>query len=207
MTITAILAGANIDNYDWLSRELALCDTVICADSGLRHADHLGIAPHIIIGDFDSVDRNMLTRYEGQSDIIHDTDQNATDLMKALAKAPKGHKINIYGAVGQRADHDFSNYLILLDQENCNGITLKTEHDDRRIITSPLSFQASIDDMIGVFPLRPIKKLSYKGLKYPAEGLGGSYQFGWNGSCNTVISEAVEILIDGGAALITHTFK
>ena len=62
---TAILAGASINNYDWLKAELELCYVIICADSGLRHAKAVGIIPDIIIGDFDSVNEELLNLYKG----------------------------------------------------------------------------------------------------------------------------------------------
>jgi thiamine pyrophosphokinase len=201
----SILAGASISDYKWLASELSESDIVICADSGLRHAMAIDIIPNIIIGDFDSVDQKMLKKYKGKSKIIYDQDQYKTDLMKALDQIPQGHSINVYGAVGERADHDFSNYLILLGRDECNHIVLKTENDERRVIKKPLEIKTNIGDMIGVFPLLPIKTIHYKGLRWPAEGLGPPYKFGWNGACNTAVSNKVIIHIKGGAALITRS--
>ena len=205
MLVTAILAGASIPNYSWLSKEISSYDCIICVDSGLRHAHNIQITPNIIIGDFDSVDTELLNDYKGKSEIFHDLDQNNTDLLKAINKVSSNHDIHIYGAVGERADHDFSNYITLLNHNKCDQIILKTEFDSRRIIKKPISFKANIGDVVGVFPLLPIDNLSYLGLKWSASDLNKPFVLGWNGACNVVTSRQVEINIDSGAALITHT--
>ena len=207
MPVTAILAGAAITDYDWLASELSHCDTIICADSGLRHAHAMGRVPDSIIGDFDSVDPELLNYYKDKSKIIHLPDQNMTDLMKALSIVNATHEVIVYSAVGERADHDFSNYLILLNHNKNQSVILKTPCDERRIVKSSVVFTANIGDMVGVFPLLPINTLSYKGLKYNPEDLSGSYIFGWNGACNPVVSERVEINLDSGAALITRSYR
>lgn len=207
MPVTGILAGAGISDYQWLTHELSSCDFIICADSGLRHADTVNIIPDIIIGDFDSVDRNLLSKYKSLSTVVHSGDQNTTDLMKALSRVPADDDIYIYGAVGERADHDFSNYLIVLNHENCNQIVLKTPHDERRVINKSIRFPCEIGDIIGVFPLLTINNLSYSGLEYSSENIQGPYSLGWNGSCNPAINSVVEIHIDSGAALVTRSYN
>ena len=207
MSVTAIIAGARIENYDWLAKKLTSADKIFCADSGLNHANKIGIIPDKIVGDFDSVDKNLLNKYKTKSEIIHNPDQYSTDLMKALDLTNDLCDIEIYGAVGGRADHDFSNIITLLNRECCNHIILKTEHDERRVIKKPISMKADIGDMFGIFPLRPVNQLHYEGLKWPAQGLDGPFDLGWNGACNPAISTTVEIFIDSGAALVTRTYK
>ena len=41
-------------------------DYLICADGGLEKVSNYGIIPDIIIGDFDSVDGNVLKQYESK---------------------------------------------------------------------------------------------------------------------------------------------
>lgn len=207
MPVTGILAGAGISDYQWLKQELSSCDFIICADSGLRHADTVNIIPDIIIGDFDSVDIDLLNKYKSLSNIIHSKDQNTTDLMKALSEVSIEDDIHIYGAVGERADHDFSNYLILLNHHKCNQIILKTPVDERRVINKSIRFPCEIGDIIGVFPLITVNNLSYNGLEYSSENIQGPYSLGWNGSCNPAINSVVEIQIDSGAALITRSYN
>ncbi len=207
MNKAVILAGADIDDYGWLGQQVGQNDFIICADSGLRHVHAIGGQPNIIIGDFDSVDPIMLELYRDKSQIILDDNQNATDLMKAIDRAPKGQPIDIYGAMGQRADHDFSNYLILMAMDNPDHITLKSKYETRRVVKSPCEIDGHIGDYVGLFPLTLVMDFHTKGLKYAPDVLGGSYQFGWNGACNEMVEDQALISFDKGTMLITHSNK
>lgn len=200
-----ILCGADIDDYGWLKNQINYTDFIICADSGLRHANAIGITPNIIIGDFDSVSPDMLNSYKDKCDVIHDDNQNATDLMKALGQCPSQADIKIYGARGQRADHDFSTILVLMGMDNPDAVTLCTPYDTRRIIKSNVTINGNIGDKIGIFPLASIDEITVSGLKYAPEVLGGPYDFGWNGACNEMTANTCDISIDSGCALITHS--
>ena len=47
-----IFSGGELSDTDFI--EILAGELVICADRGLHHAQKLGIAPDIIVGDFDS---------------------------------------------------------------------------------------------------------------------------------------------------------
>jgi len=202
---TIILAGAHIDDYDWLGQQINRRDTVICADSGARHAKALDIVPDIIIGDFDSIDQSLLDFYGDQCAVIHDEDQNKTDLMKALDQTSHSEIVEIYGAIGQRADHDFSNYLILKELDKPDNIILKSIGETRRVVKSSITFNGVVGDKIGVFPLSKITNLVFSGLKYPAHALPQAHEFGWNGACNEMTQKSASITFNNGILLITHS--
>jgi thiamine pyrophosphokinase len=202
---TVILCGAAIDDYDWLAAQMTNKDFIICADSGLRHAHAINRTPDIIIGDFDSVDPKLLDQYRNKCEVIEDNDQNATDLMKALGQAPSNSLIQIYGAIGERADHDFSNYLILKSLDHPDHITICSPNETRRIITKPCSIHGHIGDYVGIFPLSDVHDLATEGLKYQPDILGGPYTFGWNGACNEMIADTALISLSKGMILITHS--
>ena len=200
-----ILAGAHSDDYEWLGQQINRRDTVICADSGARHAKTLDIVPDIIIGDFDSIAPDLLDFYADQCAVIQDDDQNKTDLMKALDQTSHATPVEIYGAIGQRADHDFSNYLILKELDKPDNIVLKSKDEIRRVVKSSVTLNESIGDKIGVFPLSPVKNLTFDGLKYPSHALPHAHDFGWNGACNELTNKSATIAFDDGVILITHS--
>jgi thiamine pyrophosphokinase len=207
VTKTVILGGANISDYKWLQSEINDGDKVICADSGLHHAHTIGINPDIIIGDFDSVDKNLLAQYREKSEIIEDNDQNTTDLMKALRHIDTNVPTHIYGAIGQRADHDFSNYLILMGMDYPDRIALCSPNEKRHIVKHPFTLNGARGDIVGIFPLSKITNFKVEGLKYSPDILGGPYVFGWNGACNEMTDEMALISFHEGMILITHTRK
>lgn len=72
----------------------------------------LDIVPHLVTGDFDSLTRADLSRFEAQGvTVIPTPDQDYTDLDKALThlrETAGGLPIEIHGAVGGRLDHTYS---------------------------------------------------------------------------------------------------
>ena len=59
-----IVTGGNVD-YEWAKKwikEISF-DYVIAADSGLVHCDRLKIKVDYLLGDYDSVDKNVFEKY------------------------------------------------------------------------------------------------------------------------------------------------
>ncbi|MEW5883801.1 MAG: thiamine diphosphokinase [Armatimonadota bacterium] len=100
---------------------------LIAADGGAKTLLSLGIQPHVVIGDFDSLNdstRAALTTKE----VIHDPDQDATDFEKALGHAVRNlgaRRLVVLGAEGDEPDH----LLAAL-----SAALAKSEHADIRFV-------------------------------------------------------------------------
>ncbi len=105
------------DSPDPAVREVLPADAyVIAADSGLDHANHLGIAVHQVVGDFDSVTPDALAAAERAGARIdrHPTAKDATDLELALdAARAVAKRIVVVGGDGGRLDHLLGTALLL----------------------------------------------------------------------------------------------
>ena len=92
---------------------------VIAVDRGLAHALRLGLRPHVVLGDFDSVDPGMLNRArEEWPDLVvqrHHPDKAHSDLDLALSFAwsldPDG--IALLSGAGGRLDHMMIGMMML----------------------------------------------------------------------------------------------
>jgi thiamine pyrophosphokinase len=89
----------------------------IAADSGLRHAQALGRAVDLVVGDLDSVDPAALDRARAAGATVeaHPADKDATDLELALdaALARGATAVSVIGGHGGRVDHFVANLLLL----------------------------------------------------------------------------------------------
>ncbi len=91
---------------------------VVAVDGGLEAVRAMGLKPHVIIGDFDTIAPEILREYEGEeriemirlSPMKDDTDtQAAVNLV-----LDRGYrKIDVLGATGSRFDHSFANMFLL----------------------------------------------------------------------------------------------
>jgi len=96
----------------------------IAADSGLETAEKLGIEPHIIIGDFDSIDAGLLANYADIANIIkYPPQKDDTDSMLCVKYAlERGYKnMAVIGGTGGRIDHTLANLALLKYINNHGG--------------------------------------------------------------------------------------
>lgn len=122
---TLILGGGEID-YNFAEAYLARqkFDSVVCADSGLTAAKKLGLDVSFFMGDFDSVDKDILSEFIGMDSggkgdtrfIKYPEEKDYTDLHLVLdwVVGQKPSEIIILGATGGRLDHFIANVNILM---------------------------------------------------------------------------------------------
>lgn len=107
--ICAIFAGGPEDGTP--CRPVPEDAYVICADSGLRLAERLGIAPDLVLGDFDSL--GAVPEQLPHMTVPVEKDDTDTVLAARVALEKGFRDIRIYGAFGGRLDHTFANLQTL----------------------------------------------------------------------------------------------
>lgn len=149
---------------------------IIGIDRGLNFCYRNKIHPQYILGDFDSIDRNVLEYYENQQEIPvkrYKPEKDATDTRIALELALKlgSDRIFLLGATGGRLDHYMGNLqslLVPLKQkaqawilDSQNAVTVldkKTEIRREEQFGKYISFFSMSDRVEG---------LTLRGFKYP----------------------------------------
>lgn len=117
-----IITGGNVD-YTLIKNIIKEDMVIIVADRGLIVADKLNIKPSIIVGDFDSVDNDILLKYKKGGEFYSDkiifhkfkSEKDLTDTHIAINYAidQNPEKVLIFGATGTRLDHTIANINIL----------------------------------------------------------------------------------------------
>lgn len=152
-------------------------ETIIAADGGALHCLKLGITPHVVIGDFDSLSEEDLLALEADrvNLIRHPVDKDDTDLKLALdyAAALGGTELTLYGILGGRWDMTFANMLLLASPEYA-GITFKILDGNTTVYIlrggESLMLQGEPGMIVSVIPFtEPVFGLTYQGLKWPLE--------------------------------------
>ena len=114
-----IVGGADIGRYDRIRACLQADDFYICCDSGLKHREGLGIAPDLIVGDFDSYENPHL---EAET-IVLPCEKDDTDTVFAVKEAlERGFQdFLLIGVIGGRLDHTLGNVSLLLMLVTADG--------------------------------------------------------------------------------------
>lgn len=148
-------------------------DIIIAVDKGLEIFDTCGIKPQYIVGDFDSIDKNILIKYEKENlEIIRlnpEKDLTYTHSAIELAINKGGTDITIIGAIGTRMDHTIANIHILkiaLDKDI--QIKIIKENNEIRLINKDTEvYKDNIYKYLSLIPLTTkVEGVSLKGLKY-----------------------------------------
>ena len=113
-----LLAGGDAVATDDLRELTQQAAYVVAADSGLKHAQALGIRPDVIVGDFDSVTDEVLAAYRDIAHVRHPPEKDWLDLELALHHLQeKGlSHVVIVGGFGSRLDQSLAALLIAAKQ-------------------------------------------------------------------------------------------
>lgn len=208
---TILILNGDILDYNVIKKHIDKEDFVIICDGGLRHCKNLDVIPNLIIGDFDSVDTELLKSYKDKSQIKkYPVDKDFTDGELGVIEAKKiGNSILIIlGAmsINGRVDHMFSNVFMLESFVNTNILaSIVTEKSEVFILNSGLYKRLKVKPNRKYCSLIPItEKVNVKfskGLKYDLTNQ--SFDFGSSRSVsNECLDEEIIISLKNGKALI-----
>lgn len=144
--MTAIICNGSLE-YS-LKGEIEECRTLIAVDGGLRHFVKMGLAPDLLIGDFDSIDQDLLAQVPKEKRIKLNRAKDKTDLEAALERI-EDEKMVIYGGLDGRLDHILTHLFILLRYPL--KLSLKSETEQVFALTGTL--ELSKDQNLFFYPL------------------------------------------------------
>ena len=205
-----IIANGELNNRP----QLEAGDMLIAADGGARHCLRLGLNPHLVIGDFDSLEPNELAALEqaGAEIVQHPRRKDATDLELALlvARERGATQAVVLGALGARWDQTVANLLLplsggldglpvrLLDGEQ-ELLTLRASHSLR---PTEIEICGQPGDTVSLIPLGgDARGVRTQGLEYPLHA--ETLFFGaTRGVSNVLLDKAATISLQTGILLI-----
>ena len=170
----AIIANGDKPSKIVVEKALKGINLIIAADGGGNICADMDIEPHVIVGDLDSIYPEVLQKFE-YAKIIHNHDQNSSDMQKALQYAMqyKPAKIKIFSALGYRTDHLLENILIFyyLNVENTDYEKVEISLYDnwgifRYLDPGKYIFKNRKGRIVSFFSLREIIEITMEGFRY-----------------------------------------
>lgn len=202
-----VLAGGELPPTEALRRLVADGPPlVIAADSGLDHADGLGLAVDVVVGDLDSASpaAQARARARGTRFETHPAEKDATDLELALLSARDhgARRVTVVGGGGGRHDHLLANALVMaavefadLDLDALVGTARITVVRHRATLTGRPGSLCSLLPVAGT-----AHGVHTTGLRYPLLGedlLPGSTR----GVSNELLGPAATVSVGDGVLL------
>lgn len=206
---TLIITGG-ITDKNFIKKHLATnkYDIIIAVDKGLEVLDNLKVEPNYIIGDFDSINKEILNQYENMKDKIIklNPEKDLTDTHSSinLAIELKSTNIVVLGAIGTRIDHTIANIHILkiAIEKNINIKIIDEKNEITLINENTVLKKDENYQYVSLIPLTTkVEKVTLKGLKYPLNEqtlyIGDSL-----GVSNEQINQEAEISLQEGILIL-----
>jgi thiamine pyrophosphokinase len=182
---------------------------LLAADGGTRHAMALGIVPHVVIGDLDSLDRELRAqlRAAGTQFITHPVDKDETDLELALLHAVERDMdpIIVVAALGLRLDQTIANILLLtMPALEGRDVRLIEGGQTAFIIREEATITGEPGDILSLIPLGgPAHGVTIRGCAFPLDR--ATLPFGPAlGVSNRMTAREATVEIEDGLVLCVH---
>ena len=208
MTIS-IFANGEMENVAWTRPFLSQSSRIIAADGGTRHLFKLGVPPDVVIGDMDSLSREVSAwLVESAVEMIrYDPIKNETDLELALLYAQAfEEEIWLFGALGGRLDQMLANILLLAHPAltDCS-ITLVEQYERAWLVTGRTEFEGQAGDTVSLIPLRgDVVVKETAGLRWPL--VDSVLSFGVaRGVSNVMTAVSASVEVACGKLVCIHT--
>jgi len=184
-------------------------ELVVAADSGVRHARPLGVAPDLIVGDFDSATEAELAPYPAVPRRRHPVRKDLLDLELALleATARGATELLIVGALGGRLDQTLAALLIAARYRETGGVTLHSGHAAAYPLTGGerVALELLPGQPFSVLSLAPVSVVSLEGASYPLRRTDLPFGVGL-GVSNEVAASPLTVTLHSGLALLVLDF-
>lgn len=173
----------------------------IATDGAADWLAALGIAPDVVLGDFDSVDEATRPRLAG-AEWVHAPDQEASDLDKALAHALErgADTLDVAGAVGGRLDHTLTAVALAVKYHRLCRLRLVTDTQQLWAVSGSAEVRGVPGDTVSLVPFGDADGVSVEGVRWPL--VDEPLPAGSRGVSNSLIGPAARVRVARGVVIV-----
>lgn len=211
-----IFANGTRMNAEVIASLLAPGDYYIAADGGYRFMQQLGVQPHLVIGDLDSLTSTDIAEIKSRGIEVrqYPIHKDETDLELALEAAIEAgyRQIRIVAALGGRLDMTLGNiFLLMLPALADLDVRLEDGYDEVSLIRptglAGFAIHGLPSELISLLPLGgPAQGIRTEALQYPLheETL---YPERTRGISNVMTAETAAVHLRSGLLICIHTHQ
>ncbi len=183
-------------------------DVILAADGGAQHCLDLGLVPHFVIGDMDSVDESTLAQLAsaGSKILRFPRRKDFTDLELAIQHAESlgAEQVTLLAALGDRWDQTFANLFLAASHPKLKIRILDGQQEIYFLKGGEsLEISGSAGDTLSLVPLSEVAAgISTENLEYPLKK--EALEFGsTRGISNVLLDTNASIKLDQGLLMCT----
>ena len=147
---------------------------VIAADSGIRHAEPLGLEPELWVGDFDSAFTRHLRELPHVPRQRHPVDKDITDGELAIEEALRrgARRLVLVGGLGGRTDHAMAHLALLarLAERGISAFTTSGAEEAHGLAPGPFSIDLPGGATFSLIGFGPLEEVTLQGAKWELSG-------------------------------------
>jgi thiamine pyrophosphokinase len=202
-----ILADGDFPVHPEPLEKLKSADIIVCCDGAVMNLAGKGITPDAIVGDMDTLDSKLQSKY---SSIIHKfPDQESNDLTKAFlySLTLRPSSVAILGATGKREDHTVGNISLLAEYVCRTDIPVEIYTDYGKFIALKKSSSVCVaaGTQISVFAFGENICVESEGLKYPLKDV--VFDSWWKGTLNESSSGTISLKFGHGTLVLFIAYQ
>ena len=186
---------------------------IIGADGGCNHLFKMNITPNYIVGDLDSIKREVIEYYENKNVTFKrypsHKDETDSEICIYLAKLLGADEIDIFAALGGRIDHTLANIGLMnyIKENNMKPRILTSEEEILMVKNETINLKGKRGDTISVISINGESKgVTLKKLEYPLDNATVNH-LSPLGISNVMLEDECIISIKDGCALIIRNFN
>jgi thiamine pyrophosphokinase len=209
--IVAIFVNGEFKKTERIQNVVQQAEFIVGVDGGLHHIVNMGLTPHIIIGDLDSIDLEDLAYFENLGIDIRKFPEkkNETDLELAIDYVVNlgFEKIYVLGATGGHIDHFLGNLLLFSNPvyQNLEIILMDSYCEIFYVRTNQL-IHGEPGDRLSLIPIsETVCGVRTVGLKYPLKN-EDLVRWKTRGISNQLMDHIAKVDFDSGSLLCVHHF-
>ena len=164
---TVIVADGSFPEHDIPLGYLKNADRIICCDGSAENLLKAGFLPEAIVGDMDSLRKDIADRLSDR--IFPGGNQDTNDLTKAVIWcSERGYtEIVIVGATGKREDHTIGNISLLTEYSKDVKVKMVTDTGILLPFLNGSEISSFPGQQVSIFSIDPETEITSKGLRYP----------------------------------------
>ncbi|MCR2042579.1 thiamine diphosphokinase [Anaerosalibacter massiliensis] len=205
-----VVSNGEINDLNQLKSISKEMDFIIAVDGGAKYILKSDIQPDLVVGDLDSIDKDILKEIKEKNIPIlkYPSHKDYTDTELALKYLiDKGFKeIVLMGVIGSRIDHTLANIFLLSEllNQGVKGIIIN-EKNTMHIIDDEMEIKKEDGVFISVLPINSDgAKVTLKGFEYETDRVDFNFS-STLGVSNRIIEEKGYIKVENGICLIIES--
>jgi thiamine pyrophosphokinase len=201
---TVIIADGSFPEHKIPLEYLKNADRIICCDGSAGNLINAGFLPDAIVGDMDSLDKDVARRFAGR--LFPDESQDTNDLTKAVDWCFKMNydDIVILGATGKREDHTIGNISLLAEYIKTIKVKMVTDTGIFLPFLKSCTVSSFPGQQISIFSIDPGNEITSAGLKYPLNKIKISNW--WVATLNESLGDSFSLEFIQGKVIVYQKF-